>query len=757
MASENTDKLSSDNLLAILGQAPGPIDLRTLSKELSLLPGERVLLKQRVRRLVDEGLVFIDDKRRVRLAQHMPEVCMAEVIAYDDDGYGALKILSQDIDEAMIARSEISLMPERKRGRIPQIGARILARMVQYGPDQYEARVLRILPTRQDRFFGRIVHFRGGFGIEGAEKGARRITELARGGEISVKLDDLVEAEMNDAKGKISRSATVITNFGPADSAQAFIQMAIAEFDIPHHFSDEILTSTQNAKVPALGTREDLRNIPLVTIDGADAKDFDDAVFAEPHGTGWRIIVAIADVSAYVETDSPLDKEAAKRGNSVYLPGTVVPMLPEALSNGMCSLVPNEDRASLAVEIVIDGDGIKQSHRFIRALIKSHARLTYDAVQTLHEGTADERDIGAPDGAIHHLFGAWHTLNKAREKRGTLNLNVPEKRVSLTDAGQPASIDVRIQNNAHRLIEEFMILANICAAEELESRGQICVYRTHDRPDMEKIEGLQELAEALDIPFAKGQVISPHRFNQLLDKVKDTPQEQMVNDAVLRCQSRAVYDYQNKGHYGLSLTRYAHFTSPIRRYADLLVHRALIQSCGLGDERQSIQDLEQMGQICAQISQTEQTAAKAERRTTDRLIACLYHPQIGRQLDVTITGLTNFGIFASFDDRSAEGFMPFRSLPEDFYELSDGNSRLVGRRRGTVFALGAELTAKIESVETASGGILLTFLDGGTYDKQVITKRRSSGSKNSFKSSPKSSKGKAKKGKSKGTSKPRRR
>lgn len=749
MASEAYDKLAPDNLLAILAQAPGPMELRTLAKALSLLPGERVLLKQRIRSLVDQGLVFIDDKRRVRLATHMPEVCMAEVIAYDDDGYGELKILSQDIDDAMLARCEISLMPERKRGRIPQIGARILARMVQYGPDQYEARVLRILPTRQDRFFGRIVTFRGGFGIESAEKGARRITELARGGAITVQLDDLVEAEMIDAKGKIAHSANIITNFGPSDSAQAFIQMAIAEFDIPHHFSDEILAATQNAKVPALGERTDLRHLPLVTIDGADAKDFDDAVYAEPDGTGWRIIVAIADVSAYVAADSPLDEEAAKRGNSVYLPGTVVPMLPEALSNGMCSLVPHEDRASLGVEIIIDSDGIKQSHRFIRALIKSHARLTYDAVQSVHEGLADERDISAPDGTIYHLFGAWHTLNKAREKRGTLNLNVPEKRVSLNDAGQPVSIDVRTQNNAHRLIEEFMILANICAAEELEARGQICVYRTHDRPDMEKIEGLQELADALDIPFAKGQVISPHRFNQLLDKVKGTAQEQMVNDAVLRCQSRAVYDYQNKGHYGLSLTRYAHFTSPIRRYADLLVHRALIESCHLGEERQSIQELDQMGQICAQISQTEQTAAKAERRTTDRLIACLYEPQIGRELAVTITGLTNFGIFASFDDRTAEGFMPFRSLPEDFYELADGNSRLVGRRRGTVFALGAELTAKIESVETASGGILLTFLDGGAYDGDVITKRRGQ----SYRAGPKAGKGKGKKGKSK----PRRR
>ena len=716
--------ITYDAIIASLEAAPAPLGLREVAKALSLSPEDRPALKSHVRKMIEDGLIFMDDKRRIRLASHMPEVCIAEVTAYDDDGYGSLKILSQDIDEAMIARSEISLMPERKRGRIPRIGARILARMVQYGPDQYEARVLRILPDRKDRFFGRIVRFRGGLGIEGAEKGARRIVELAKGG-ATPQLDDLIEAEMNDAKGKIAKTASILRNFGPADSADAFIQLAIAEFDIPHVFSDEILASTAQASVPELGNRVDLRDTPLVTIDGADAKDFDDAVFAEPHGSGWRVIVAIADVSAYVAADSALDAEAAKRGNSVYLPGTVVPMLPETLSNGMCSLVPHEDRASLAVEIMLDDKGQKKSHRFIRALIKSHARLTYDAVQTVFEGTADERDIGAPDGTLHHLFGAWHNLFAAREKRGTLNLNVPEKRVMLNEAGQPAHIEVREQKQAHRLIEEFMILANICAAEELESRGQLCVYRTHDRPDMEKIDGLRELAEALSIPFAKGQVVSPHRFNELLARVKDTSEEQLVNDAVLRCQSRAVYDCENKGHYGLSLARYAHFTSPIRRYADLLVHRALIQSCGLGPEVQTLQEVEALSQICAQISQTEQVAAKAERRTTDRLVACLYQPQIGRQLEVTITGLTNFGLFAAFDERTAEGFMPFRSLPEDFYELDQGNSRLVGRRRGTVFALGAQITAQIESVEPASGGILLTFLDGGTTDKSVITKRRS--------------------------------
>ena len=737
--------ISDKAILMALEQAPSPLELRQLAKELRLSPEDRPALKTHIKHMIDKGLVFTDDKRQIRLATHMPEVCIAKVTSYDDDGYGVIEILSQDVDPELLSRAEISLMPERKRGRVPQIGARILVRMTQYGPDQYEARVLRILLDRKERFFGRIVTFRGGLGVELADKGARRIIALTRGETDLPNIDDLIEAEWNDAKGKMDKTASIVRNFGSAQAAQAFNQMAIAEFEIPHHFTDDVLALTAQAKVPPLGARTDLRHIPFVTIDGADAKDFDDAVFAEPIEQGWRLIVAIADVSAYVEAGNALDLEAAKRGNSVYLPGTVVPMLPEALSNGVCSLVPDEDRASLAVEIIIDHQGVKQSHKFIRALIKSHARLTYDAVQSVYTGDADEADIKAPSGALHHLFGAWHLLIKDREKRGTLNLNVPEKRVSINESGAPSHIEIRHQLEAHRLIEEFMILANICAAEELESRQQLVVYRTHDKPDMEKIEGLRELAEALEIPFAKGQVISPHRFNALLEKVKDTPEEQMVNDAVLRCQSRAVYDCENKGHYGLSLLRYAHFTSPIRRYADLLVHRALIESCQLGDEKQLVKDKESLSHICAAISQTEQVAAKAERRTTDRLIACLYQPQIGRSLEVTITGLTNFGIFASFDDRTAEGFMPFRSLPPDYYELTNGNSRLVGRREGHVFSLGAKLIAQIENVETASGGILLTYLDGGDFDRKVIEKRRSKRHNNhSFGHKTKKSKSKSK-------------
>lgn len=721
--------LTEGAVLDALTEAVKPLKLRELSLALSLPVAERPSLKQLVREMAENRMIFIDEKRQIRLATQLPEVVMAQVTGFDDDGYGTLKILSEDVDQTFLETIEIWLFPERKRGRIPKEGAHILARVMQVGPSQYEAHTLRVLPERKAHIFGRVVKFRDYLGIESSEKGARQIIPLKKGGEIP-QLDDLIEAELDDKAGRFAKIAHMTRNFGTMDKADAFIQMAITEFDIPQYFSDACLAQSEAAQPPVLEIRTDLRALPFVTIDGADAKDFDDAVFAEPTASGWRVIVAIADVSHYVPADSPLDQEAQKRGNSVYLPGTVIPMLPETLSNGLCSLVPHEDRATMAVEIMLNQQGQKQSHRFMRALIRSHARLTYDQVQTVFEGVAEEQDIDAPAGALHHLFGAWHGLNEARAKRGTLNLDIPEKRVSLNDAGQPCDITLRSQKEAHRLIEEFMILANICAAEEIEAKGQPCVYRTHDRPDMEKLDGIYELADALSIPFAKGQVITPHIFNKLLDGVKGKPEEQMVNDAVLRCQARAVYDNQNKGHYGLSLVKYAHFTSPIRRYADLLVHRALIEGCQLGPDIQIHKDHEALGAICSAISQTEQVAAKAERRTTDRLIACLYQEKVGQQVTATITGVANFGLFAQFDDRKAEGFLPMRSLPEDYYEVDDTAQRLVGRRYGITFPIGLQIQAQIESVEPASGGLLLTYLDGGTVDKAVVQRRKRKPQKN---------------------------
>jgi ribonuclease R len=394
-------------------------------------------------------------------------------------------------------------------------------------------------------------------------------------------------------------------------------------------------------------------------------------------------------------------------------------MLPEALSNGLCSLRPHEDRACLAVEIIIDSAGNKQSHRFFQALIRSSARLTYTLVQQVIEGSLDEADCNVKPGTLHHLIGAFRTLYEARNRRGTLNLSLSEARIQFDETGQPVSVTQHYQEEAHQLIEEFMIAANICAAETLEQGGESCVYRIHDQPDQEKINSLRELTDALSLPFAKGQVMTPQRFNELLAKVKNTEAETAVNEAVLRCQSRAVYAPDNLGHYGLGLTRYAHFTSPIRRYADLLIHRNLIKIIsGIKGGKLSASQ-EKFSEICADISQTEQTAAKAERRTTARLAAqILSHKKI-TELEVIITGLTKSGLFVKLDDGASEGFVPRRSLPDDFYEIVAGGMMLLGRHHGWLFRLGDKLMCRLEDITPASGDITFSWISGGLQQAET--------------------------------------
>ncbi|MBL6777011.1 MAG: RNB domain-containing ribonuclease, partial [Alphaproteobacteria bacterium] len=417
------------------------------------------------------------------------------------------------------------------------------------------------------------------------------------------------------------------------------------------------------------------------------------------------------------------DTEARRRGNSVYLPGTVIPMLPEALSNGLCSLRPKEDRACLAVEIFIDAKGKKISHKFLRGLMRSTARLTYTQVQQVIDGLQDEGDLNLPAGTLHHLIVVFSILKKARDKRGALNLDLAEKRIIMDEDGRPAEVSLRRQLPANQLIEEMMILANICAAETLEAGRHLCVFRIHDQPDPEKMDHLRELAEALDILFAKGQVITPHRFNQVIEAAAGTSSQEAVNDAILRCQARAIYSLDNAGHYGLGLTRYAHFTSPIRRYADLLVHRRLIVACKLGDEPVTL-EREAAEEICRHISESEQTAAKAERRTIARLSASLMETQLDSLMDVTITGVTHAGLFAVIAGGIAEGFVSRTTLPDDFYELDDKQVSLTGMYSGWRFSVGETITCRLTGASVVSGDINLRWHSGGSQGSPSASRKK---------------------------------
>ena len=485
--------------------------------------------------------------------------------------------------------------------------------------------------------------------------------------------------------------------------------------------------------------RADLRALPLVTNDGADARDFDDAVWAEPdpdrnNPGGWRLLVAIADVAWYVRPGDPLDKEACERGNSVYFPDRVVPMLPEALSNGWCSLVPNEDRPCLAAHLRIDADGNLLSHRFERAMMRSAARLTYTQVQEAREGRPDDDTDPLTDTVIAPLYGAYEALARARKGRGVLELDLAERRVVIGEDGAVVRVETRERFDSHKLIEEFMICANVAAAVGLEEGKRPCVYRVHDQPSRDKLEALHQFLDTLGIKFPRGQVVRAKDLNRILAKAEGRPDARMINEVVLRSQAQAVYDPANIGHFGLALRRYCHFTSPIRRYADLLIHRALIEGLGLGAGGQG-GDVPDLARVSEHISATERRAAAAERDAVDRFTAGYLAEKVGAVFAGRINGVTRFGLFVTLDESGGDGLVPMSSLPDDYYVHDEKNHRLVGRSTRRAFHLGDAVEVRLAEANPITGGLILEMMEGGRAPS-----RRPGGTTTKGKRKPKSRK-----------------
>jgi len=710
-----TDPLipNEDTLLDYINSCPTPPSLRKIAKAFKIGQDQRASLRRLLRNMADRGLLA-GDSRVITTPDTLPEVTVLELIDFDDNGDGMAQLAGNDNGRQL----EIRVILSRRAGRAPAVGQQILARLARVGPALYEARIIRIIDRQQKQLFGVIISAGKGFRLQPSERGKRDSLGVQVPHDMIIKAGDLVEARLLPSRGYIGNTARIIVNLGNASSPGAFSALTLAEFGIRHQFSDASIIESKGLKVPPLKGRRDLRDHPLVTIDGADARDFDDAVFAEPanHG-GWRLIIAIADVAHYVRPDSALDFEARKRGNSVYLPDRVVPMLPETISNDLCSLRPDEDRAAMIAEINIDKDGKRLSYQIERALIRSHARLTYEQVQAVFDGTMDEADCKVSHGILHALFGAWRALNEDRKKREPLALNLKERRVILDDCGNAIAISQRLQTESQRLIEDFMIAANVAAADTLIANRLPCVFRVHDTPDPKKAATLTKLAETLGSSFTTGQVLRPHHFNKLLALANDTPDALTVNEAVLRSQAKAIYNTENIGHFGLSLRNYAHFTSPIRRYADLLVHRALVDAsntrkkgtkdglCGMSAD--------QITEICSHISETEATAAAAERRTIDRFAAALFQTRTGRVVDGIIASVTGFGAFVRLEDGAADGLMPLNALPEDFYDYDEQAQMLKGRHNGWQFKAGMHVRVKVTEVTPVTGGILVEWTEGG--------------------------------------------
>ena len=505
------------------------------------------------------------------------------------------------------------------------------------------------------------------------------------------------------------KPARIVERLGPMGDARSVSLVCIHTHDIPTEFSAAAIADADAAGPTPLGSRTDLRDIPLITIDGADARDFDDAVYAEPDGDGYKLLVAIADVAHYVRPDSPLDRTARTRGNSCYFPDRVVPMLPEALSNGWCSLRPEEERGCLFVEMRIDATGKKSAHKFGRGLMKSAARTTYEQIQ---EAADAGSDLGLAPGQLQTLYNAFRGLLAARMERGTLDLDLPERKVKLDDEGKVASIEPRPRLDSHRLIEEFMVLANVCAAEELERRRQPCMYRVHAPPSEEKLQNLRDFLRQFDISLAPGNQIHPRDLDHILKMVAGTEHAPVVNEVMLRSQSQAAYAPENIGHFGLGLSRYAHFTSPIRRYADLLVHRALIRGLNLGAGGLGEEEAARFEETAEHITATERRAQLAERDAIDRYLAAFMADKVGKIFAARISGVTRFGLFVTVADSGASGIVPTSSLPDDFWMHDERTQTLSGRRTRLTFRLAQEVEVRLSEASPLTGGLVFHILQG---------------------------------------------
>ncbi len=706
---------TKDQVLEFIRESPYPVGKREIARAFNISGDDRVALKELLRDLEGDGAIEKGGRRRLAPPASLPPVGVVIVTGVDIDGEVIARPLNWSDPDREPPR--ILMKPERRGTPALGEGDRALARLARIRDDLYEGRTIKKLGGDQTaQMVGVYELGPDGGRLRPADRRAKAEFVILPQNAMDAAPGDLVVAEVLPSSRHGLKQARVVEVLGGIDQPRAISLIAIHQHGIPVHFPPAAIEQAEAATEPTLSGRTDLRDIPLVTIDGADARDFDDAVFAEPdtdpnNPGGWHLLVAIADVSAYVTPGSPLDKAALERGNSCYFPDRVVPMLPEALSNELCSLKPGVNRACLAVHIWIDAAGRIRRHQFVRGLMRSAARLTYEQVQEAFDGAADDLTGPLLDPVIRPLYGAYAVLAHARSRRGTLELDLPERKVRIGEDGKVAEIGVRARFDSHRLIEEFMIAANVAAAEALEARDTPLLYRVHAEPALDKLEPLREFLKTMGYNLAKGTVMRPTAFTNILDKARDTPESELISTVILRSQAQAVYQPDNIGHFGLALERYAHFTSPIRRYADLIVHRALVRAYHLGDGGLSDEEMGKLDKIGEQISGTERRAADAERDALDRYVASYLADRVGATFSGKISGVSNFGLFVTLDETGADGIVPVSTLPDDFYDHDAVHHCLLGRRHRRVFKLGERVKIRLIEADAITGSMVFRLLN----------------------------------------------
>ncbi|GHH20051.1 ribonuclease R [Sphingomonas glacialis] len=718
---------SRDQILAFIAESDVPAGKREIARAFGLTAQDKILLKALLKDMADEGLMDSAPGRAFHKMGGVPKVTVLRIVDVDDSGN---VWAVPERWEAATPAPKLRVR-EKKNGALG-VGDRVLARTEEAGQGLI-AHPMKTLPKGEELVLGVLRQEGKALWLQGVEKKERREFQVSDAGEAQV--GDLVLAEMAGRPPRITVRVTQV--LGDPFAPRSFSLIAIHKLGIPDVFSSETLDEAVRVAAQPLGEkREDLRHLPIVAIDPADARDHDDAVWAAPdddpaNADGWKAIVAIADVSFYVRPGASLDREARRRGNSVYFPDRVVPMLPESLSAEMCSLKEGVDRAALACHLRIGKDGALKSWRFTRAVVRIAANLAYEDAQAMvdaHHAAAvssspasspnpsrkREGDSGSDEilAALLPLWSCWHALNKARTARAPLDLDLPERRVMLDEKGRILSVAPRERLDAHKLIEDYMIAANVAAAKALEAKKAPVMYRVHEQPGREKLVALKDYLKTFGIEFALGQVVQPRTFNHILDKVIDRDERPQIMEQVLRTQTQAYYSPANMGHFGLALGSYGHFTSPIRRYADLLVHRALVAAYDLGPGGLTEGEAAAMGKIGESISMLERRAMEAERDTIDRYVAAFLSEKVGEVLETRITGVTNFGFFATVEGIGGDGLMPVRDIGGEYFRFDEASRTLIGDQSGTVYASGQKLPLRLAEANPVSGALRFEMVEG---------------------------------------------
>ena len=722
-----------DVLLKFIAEHPDQASKREIAKAFGLKGETRIELKALLKELETDGMVHKSRKSLMRPGG-LPPVTVLDITTRDKDGGLIGRPAEWPEDQgtapAVIIRQSSA---DRHKGKTPVggLGDRVLAKIFpskeKVGP-AYTARIIKVLDKRQGASLGVFKETPGG--------GGRLMPIERRGDEMVIDPDgvgdakdgDLVEVETSRNSGRYGLPrAKVLSVVGSVASEKAISMIAIHAHGIPHIFPSDVLAAADDAKPATMAHREDWRKLPLITIDPADAKDHDDAVYAEldpspDNPDGVIVTVAIADVSYYIRSGSALDREAQKRGNSVYFPDRVVPMLPERISNDLCSLKEGVDRPAIAVRMVFSKEGRKASHTFHRIMMKSAAKLSYQQAQAAIDGNPDDKTGPMLEPILRPLWHAYEVMKHGRDRRQPLELDMPERKIILKADGTVDRVHIPDRLDAHKLIEEMMIQANVAAAETLETKKQKLVYRIHDAPTIAKQEVLREFLNTIGISLVKGGQVRANSFNGILARAVDTPHQIMVNEMVLRSQSQAIYSPENIGHFGLNLMKYAHFTSPIRRYADLIVHRALVGSLGLGEGGITPQEEATLDDVAAEISTFERRAMAAERDTVNRLIAHHLSQRIGEEFEGRVSGVTKAGLFVALPEYGADGFIPVSTLGTDYFIYDEAHQALTGEKTGLGYQLGDTVQVRLAEAVPLAGALRFEVLNDG---KKLPTATRS--------------------------------